>query len=171
MIKLERFDKNDYDDLISWIDSEETLMQIAGPIFSFPLTHEQLDESLQNKNRFAFNVIDLDTNENIGHCEIYLTDVSAKLDHIIIGKELQRGKGVGKQIVNALVEFVFNNFDRSKIELNVFDWNVAAIKSYEKVGFKINPDKKLEQKIKGQTWTAFNMILNNEDWKEIILKK
>ncbi len=66
---------------------------------------------------------------------------------------------------------MFNNFDRSKIELNVFDWNVAAIKSYEKVGFKINPDKKLEQKIKGQTWTAFNMILHNEDWKEIIFKK
>ncbi|MEO7120316.1 MAG: GNAT family protein [Ginsengibacter sp.] len=76
-----------------------------------------------------------------------------------MGKEQNRGKGFGNQIVNALIEFAFQNFGKTKIELNVFDWNIAAIKSYQKAGFKINPDKKLERRVKDQTWTALNMIL------------
>jgi RimJ/RimL family protein N-acetyltransferase len=159
MIKLERFDKSNYDELISWITTEEMLMQVAGPGYSFPLAHEQLDEALKDSNRIAFRVINADTKENIGHCEIYITENSAKLGRIIIGKEHNRGKGFGNQIVNALVEFAFQSFGKTKIELNVFDWNVAAIKSYQKAGFKINPGKKLERKVKGQTWTALNMIL------------
>ena len=166
VIKLEPFTKSAYADFISWINSEEMLMQVTGPTLSFPLTIEQLDKSLADKNRFAFSVIEVETGENIGHCEIYLLEDSAKLGRIIIGNKNKKGKGYGKQIVNALIQFVFNNLDKKKIELNVFEWNIEAIKCYERVGFKINPDKILERKIKEQTWMALNMILDNEAWNK-----
>jgi hypothetical protein len=41
MVRLEKFNKCAYADLISWIDSKEMLMQFAGPSFDFPLTNEQ----------------------------------------------------------------------------------------------------------------------------------
>ncbi len=59
MIALQKFDKTGYERLIRWIDSEDTLMQFAGPAFTFPLTNEQLEKSLKDKNRFAFKVVDL----------------------------------------------------------------------------------------------------------------
>jgi RimJ/RimL family protein N-acetyltransferase len=160
MIKLERFDKSAYADLISWVDSEELLMQFAGPSLSFPLTAEQLDKSLEDKNRYAFTIVDIDTKEKIGHCEIYLMENSAKLGRILIGKEQYRGKGVGEQIVKKLTEFAQRYMDRKEIELYVFDWNIAAIKCYEKCGFKIRPEKILERKIKGETWIAVNMLFD-----------
>ena len=164
MIRLERFNKADYPALISWVKSEEELMQFGGPGFSFPLTAEQLDKSMEDKNRAAFSVIDTETNEHIGHAEIYLTETTAKLGRILIGNEQKRGNGFGKDIVKALIEFVFHRMDRNIIELNVFDWNASAIRCDEKVGFKINPGKTLERKVKGQTWIALNMILDMEQW-------
>jgi RimJ/RimL family protein N-acetyltransferase len=158
MIKLEKFDKADYSRLISWIDNEEMLMQVGGPSLSFPLTTEQLEQSMEDKNRLAFTVIEEGTNEKIGHCEIYLTDTTAKLGRIIVGDKRHRGKGFGKQIVSALVEFVFTHLDRTTIELNVFDWNTNAIKCYENVGFRVNPGKTLERSVNGKTWIALNMI-------------
>ena len=165
MIRLEKFDKEFYRDLICWVDSEEALMQFAGPAFTFPLTNEQLDISVSEKNRHSFRVIENGTNLSIGHCEIFLTDTSARLGRILIGDKEQRGKGLGKQVVNLLLDFAFHNLDRTKAELNVFDFNIIAIKCYEKVGFVINPNKKLERKINDKTWTALNMTINKTDWQ------
>jgi hypothetical protein len=44
MVKLEGFDTNDFQQLINWVDTEEFLVQFGGPVFSFPLTIDQLDE-------------------------------------------------------------------------------------------------------------------------------
>jgi RimJ/RimL family protein N-acetyltransferase len=171
MLRLETFDKESYEDLISWIGSEEQLMQFAGPAFTFPLTKEQLEISLSDKNRFAFKVINCKTNIAIGHSEIYLTDRSAYLGRILIGDKEQRGKGLGQQIVNLLLDFVFSKLDKIKVELNVFDWNVEAIKCYEKVGFVINPNKKNERQIKNEIWTAINMTIDKSKWQQLQLDK
>ena len=166
MIRLEKFSSTHYANLISWVNNEEELMQFAGPAYSFPLTARQLDESLSDTNRYAFIVVDVDTNKNIGHCELYLKDISFHLGRILIGDKNQRGKGIGQQIVTALLEFGFKNFDKTTAELNVFDWNVAAIECYKKVGFSINPDKKIERKIHDKTWMAINMALEKTLWSE-----
>ncbi|MBL0135947.1 MAG: GNAT family N-acetyltransferase [Chitinophagaceae bacterium] len=169
MLRLETFDKDSYEELISWIGSEEELMQFAGPAFTFPLTKEQLETSVNDKNRFSFKVVNSITNVTIGHAEIYLTDHSAYLGRIIIGDKEQRGKGLGQQIVNLLLDFVFSTFDKTKVELNVFDWNVGAIKCYEKVGFVINPNKKIERQIKNEIWTAINMTIDKSRWQRLQL--
>lgn len=171
MIRIEKFDRTFYSDLISWVESEEQLMQFAGPAFSFPLTNEQLDKSLSDKNRFAFRVVDDKTNRSIGHSEIFLVDKSAFLGRLLIADKEQRGKGLGQQIVSLLLDFIFSNLDRTKVELNVFDWNIGAIKCYEKVGFVINPDKKNERKIKTQVWTAINMSIDKFKWEELKANK
>ena len=160
MLQLKKFDETFYPQLISWIGSEEALMQFTGPSFTFPLTNEQLNKSLSDEKRFAFIVIDDETNSSVGHAEIYLTERSAFFGKILIGDTQQRGKGLGQQIVNLLLDFTFTHLDRTAVELNVFDWNIAAIKCYEAVGFVINPEKKIERKVKDKTWTALNMTFN-----------
>lgn len=70
MIRLEKFDKNDYDRLINWIDSQESMIQFSGPIFNFPITFEQLDKYINADNRLIYKVIKSDTSEIIGHAEL-----------------------------------------------------------------------------------------------------
>lgn len=171
MIRLEIFDENSYTDLISWVESEEQLMQFARPVFTYPLTKEQIENSISDKNRFAFKVVNCETNTTIGHSEIYLTDQSACLGRILIGNKELRGKGLGQQIVNLLLDIVFSKLDKSKAELNVFDWNIEAIKCYEKVGFTINPNKKIDRQINSKSWTAINMTIDILKWQNLLLSK
>lgn len=167
IIQLEKFDKESYDTFISWVDSAETLMQIAGPTLSFPLTKEQLDHSLADKNRFAYKVLDAGSNEMIGHGEIYVKEDSAKLGKIFIGEPKYRGKGLGQQLVQKLLKIVFIDLKQTKAELNVFDWNTRAIRCYEKAGFVVNPSLKFERTVNGKSWTAINMVLEKEHWQQL----
>jgi RimJ/RimL family protein N-acetyltransferase len=159
MINLEPFTKKDFSRLISWIDNKEELIQFAGPVFNFPLTEDQLEKYLENKNTNAFKVIETTSNQIIGHCEVYLTETSAKLSRILIGTKSFRGKGLGLEVVNLLLEKCFKEFKSSLVELNVYDWNIGAIKCYEKAGFVVNPEKSKNIEVNNKTWTSINMFI------------
>ncbi|MBL0736507.1 GNAT family N-acetyltransferase [Flavobacterium sp. GN10] len=165
MIYLEKFEKKDYSELINSVKSAKDLMQFGGPEFSFPLTEEQIDKTLSNENRIAFRVANISNDNTIGHCEIYFYDGFAKLGRILIMDQSQRGKGIGEQMVTLLLQYIFENRKERNIELNVFDFNIGAQKCYEKVGFTLNPDKKYLREVDGETWTALNMVLDLEEWK------
>lgn len=166
MIRLEKFDKEDYNNLISWIDTEETLIQIAGRQMVFPVTKEQLDDSQNDKNRFAFSIINQETGKSIGHCELYLMENSARIDRVIIGDSSMKGKRLCGQIMNLLLEYGFNTLNQPVLELNVFDWNAAAIRCYEKAGLRKNIDKTMEFEINGKKWIAFNMSIDKLSYEQ-----
>ena len=172
MLKLEKFTEQDFERLISWIESEEMLVQFSGGIFKFPLTKEQLNEYLNTENTISFKIIDIETKEVIGHSEIYKTKKNeVKLCRILIGEENLRGKGIGKKIINELVKYSFEKLNAEKVELNVYDWNKYAIQCYEKTGFEINPNKFSEIEVKGNKWISLNMILNKSKWEKLIKNK
>jgi RimJ/RimL family protein N-acetyltransferase len=163
MISLLPFDKSDYDQLISWVTDEEMLMQFAGPHFSFPLTTEQLELSLAGKNRMAYKILHTADQTIIGHAEIVLQDAStALLSRILIGEMAYRGKGLALPLVNQLLTLAFKQPGIEEISLNVFDWNIPAIKTYEKAGFRINKEKTLIRYVNNKTWTGLNMRLSRK---------
>ncbi len=164
MIKLGPFTKSDFTRLISWIDNLEELVQFAGPNFSFPLATDQLEKYLADENSIVFKVIETRSNKTIGHCEIYKFESSAKLCRILIGEKAYRGKGLGVEVVNLLLEKSFLHLNYSLAELNVYDWNISAIKCYEKSGFKINKDKTKTILVDGKPWTSLNMIITKTEW-------
>lgn len=160
MIHLRKFDSRDYENLISWISSEELLVQIAGRQMAFPVNKEQLDISQSDPQRNAFSIINTETGKSIGHCELYLLESSAKIDRVIIGDKQMKGKGLCKQLIRLLLDYGFNILHQPVVELNVFDWNVAAIRCYESAGLKKNPGKTMEFEMDGNKWIAFNMSIN-----------
>lgn len=170
MIKLEPFKPSDFDLLISWIDSKELLLQIAGTYFTYPLTTAQLQNYLDDKSSLAFNITEASSNKVIGHSQIIMLDNNVcKLDKVLIGDKALRGKGVGQQVVSKLLTFSFENLKAEKAELYVYDWNTGAIKSYERAGFVINYDKQMLTDIGETIWKALNMTIEKEKW--ILLKK
>lgn len=166
MITLEQFDENDFERLISWVDDEEMLVQFAGPLFSFPLTIEQLKAYKSDKNRHLFKVIKSGENA-IGHAELFQSDdeKTLRICRVIIGDKTKRGQGVGQQIINELLKISFIKLDKENVELNVYDWNTSAIKCYEKVGFAVNPNKRFQSEVNGSIWTAINMTIDKAHWR------
>jgi RimJ/RimL family protein N-acetyltransferase len=157
MITLEKFTPLDFDLLKSWINSEEELIQFAGTIFEFPLTDEQLSNYVRMIDRRPLRV--LYNASVIGHCELNFQNSTPRLSRILIGEKIFRGKGLGREIVVAMVNEIFKNGEYNQIDLNVFDWNTSAISCYQKVGFTINPKESKVVIVNGKNWTCLNMIL------------
>lgn len=164
-IKLTPFTKLDFDRFISWIDNEELLVTIAGLDFTYPLDRAQLSAYLDIPKSLPFNVVN---NENtvIGHAEIIQVNHSmSKLDKVLIADKNLRGKGIGEQLMNVLLEYSFEVMGMKVVELNVYDWNHAGIRCYEKVGFVKNPGKEQITEIGDKQWEYFNMTIDRKTWK------
>jgi len=168
MIQLTAFSPEDFDRFISWIDSEALLITIAGTVFSYPLTAAQLETYLADKNSYAFNIADVNEDKIIGHAEIIVQEENiCKIDKLIIGDSSNRGKGRGQEVIRKLLEYAFTNLDAKTVELNVFDWNTAGIRCYEKCGFGMNPAKQALFRSGDDTWTALNMSIDKYTWNGI----
>lgn len=163
MIKIEPFAESSFDSFISWIDNPELLITIAGNYFSYPVTHEQLHKYLTDQTSTAFDV--LDENKVIGHAEIIdMGNGLYKIDKVIIGDKSIRGQGLGQQLMHELVKYAFEILNADIVELNVFDWNVAGIRCYEKTGFSFTPGKKMLFKVGDREWQALNMTIDRTKW-------
>ena len=169
MIKLTPFSKSNFDTLIFWIDNEELLITIAGTDFAYPLTGEQLQTYLDDKNSHSFNIVDFSQDKTIGHAEIVRSGESIfKIDKLIIGDKSNRGKGIGQKVINELLNYSFTELKAKTVELNVFDWNIGGIKCYEKCGFVMNPQKQATFEIGDKSWIALNMAIDKDTWVRIM---
>ena len=162
MIELRPFTENDFTTFKSWIHNEEELFQFAGPIFTYPLTDEQLSDYIKLTDKRPLKVVLKSTNETIGHCELNFENGNNRLSRILVGNKEFRGKKIGEQIVSKMVDLLFKDPEINEIDLNTFDWNKGAIKCYEKVGFKINHDKTDKMTVNGHIWTRINMTLKRK---------
>ena len=164
MIQLTPFTEKNFERFISWVDNKELLITIAGNYFSYPLTADQLHAYLDDEKSYSFNIIDTAENKTIGHAEICNQgNAIFKIDKLLIGDRSSRGKGLCQPIMQALVDYAFTKLHASIIELNVFDWNISAIKCYERTGFIINPRKTALFEVGDKKWTALNMSIEKEN--------
>lgn len=164
MIQLERFTAADFDRFISWVDNEEALVQFAGPLFTYPLTHAQLSAYLQQTKKQPFKIRLLETGQVIGHCELNFEKEMPRLSRILIGEKSMRNKGLGKQVVKEMVNRLFSTTEHTVVDLNVFEWNHNAVACYTQLGFRINPDMAGTTKVGEAVWNTYNMVLQKADW-------
>ena len=143
--------------LISWITSEEELVQFAGPTFRYPLTPAQLTTNLADPKRQAFALVGRAHPDLLGHGEIYHRGAWVDFSRLIINPQ-KRGMGLGKRLVQALIQVVKASYDTQEIRLKVYDWNSAAIHVYQHLGFKIDPAVRFESPVGEKIWVAYEMV-------------
>ena len=164
MIKLEKFTEDDFDRLIKWIKSEDDLILFAGPNFKFPLTKEQLSDYISNVNRKVYKVIDVNTKEVIGHCElndINLNTKNARVCRMLIGDESNRNKGYGRKMLQELIRIAFSEFSLNNMTLKVYEKNSSAVKCYKSCGFEVKGKIYKSLVSVGKYWPAYIMSLSN----------
>ncbi len=164
MIHFEKLEPNDFNTFKSWVSNKDELFQFSGPIFNFPLTDEQLMNYINDRRRISFKVMLTDSNQLIGHCELNFENPLPRLSRILIGEKEFRNKGVGKLIVTKMLEQLFIEREFEKADLNVFDWNLGALKCYQNVGFKIIETIVSEHVNGGEVWRILNMTISKDTW-------
>ncbi|MVZ66618.1 GNAT family N-acetyltransferase [Sphingobacterium sp. DK4209] len=158
MIQIEAFEVEDFDRLIGWVNSAELLTQFAGSKFTYPLDRNQLQSYILEPNRHIFKVLDSSTDQVIGHAEIYeLSDQVALICRVLIGESALRGQGKGTELMKELLAYAYDKLAVHTIDLNVYDWNLAAISCYQKLGFEFVSDTEQLTTVNGDVWRSVRM--------------
>ncbi|MCK5074616.1 MAG: GNAT family N-acetyltransferase [Bacteriovoracaceae bacterium] len=99
-----------------------------------------VEECINNKDKSKSQTFAIDSDKNIyiGGCGYFRVDSrnATCYIHIAIGDPDYYNRGYGADALKTLCNYLFNEVNIRKIQLEVLAYNVRAIRCYEKLGFK-----------------------------------
>jgi RimJ/RimL family protein N-acetyltransferase len=175
MIKLEFFTKDDFEQLIQWIDTESLLISWSGSLFSFPLTQSSMEwylgdtNDLNTSGALVYKAVETETGETIGHISlggISRKNKSARISRVLIGNAANKGKGYCKQMITEVLKVGFDEMQLHRISLGVYDYNTAALKCYQAAGFSIEGTMREVLLHDGKWWSLIEMGILENEWHQ-----
>ena len=127
----------DAETYVNWLNSRDVTdnLGMTSSVVRVPGEKEYIESKKNNDYDFSIVLNDDTIIGNISLMHVDLVSGKATLG-IFIGDEKNRNKGYGTEAIKLIVDYGFNILRLHNIDLNVFDFNEGAIKSYEKSGFK-----------------------------------
>jgi len=165
--------KREYiDSFLKWFNDPEITQYLT---MYRPMTRMEEEDWMENLKkredtiRFSIVIPFEDGSENlIGNCGIHNIDWKNRVGElgIVIGEKEYQNKGYGTEAMELLLEYGFNTVNLNRIELVVYHYNIRALRSYEKIGFKEEGRKKQFMWNKGKYYDAIIMGILAEEWSE-----
>ncbi|MCA0971997.1 GNAT family N-acetyltransferase [Halobacillus litoralis] len=150
----------------SWIDSETSLFQWAGPAFQYPLDTGQWTHYMETENQKLFSAKDKeDSQQIVGHIALGKIDKlhrQARIGKVIVHPDY-RGKGIAEHMIRSVLHVAFQELDLHKVTLGVFDFNTPAIRCYERIGFQQDGLLRDHRRIGNEYWNLVEMSLLETD--------
>lgn len=136
--------EEDYKLIYNWCSKKEVYEWFEQRILSYEEIVNKYKEKIKHQEVF---IIEYD-NISIGLIQIYRYE--GKIDNynniyeydLFIGEEKYLNKGIGKDIINKINEYIFFKLHADLIVLRPFKRNERAINCYKKCGFKLLYDYK-----------------------------
>ena len=140
LVRLRAFERSDVENHWAFMNDYETVRGMSSGIL-YPSSKEDearyLDQQssfTRGEYQFAMETLD---GLLIGRCGFTRVDWKNRLAEIgiMIGIKEYRGKGFGSDALRLLIRIAFSEMNLHKLKLSVFDFNLQAVKCYEKCGF------------------------------------
>jgi len=173
MIVLEYFGRNDFDQLMKWIEDDELLMNWSGSLFSYPLTLKSLEwyiddvNDINNSDAFIYKAVDVVSGKTVGHISlgsISKKNKSGRISRVLVGGNDNKGRGCCQQMVKAVLKIGFEELQLHRISLGVYDFNTAAINCYKKSGLIVEGITRDVLNFKGNWWSLVEMSILEKEW-------
>jgi len=140
LVNLRAFERNDLERNHAFVNDFDTVRGMASGIL-FPCSFEDEQRFMDQQSSYTRGeyqfAVENKQGELVGRCGILKIDWKNSLAElgIMIGKE-NRGRGYGTDAMAVLCRFCFEEMNVRKLKLSVIAFNEAALKCYEKCGFK-----------------------------------
>ena len=155
---------------VEWLNDWE-VSQFLMPGMPFPLNlddeTEWYESRRKDKDHVVFAILTLDENRLIGNCGLNRIDLKNRcaLFGIFIGDKEYLGKGYGTDATRTMLRFAFEQMGLNRIELEVYDFNPRAARSYEKAGFRREGTRRQALYRNGKFHDIYLMSVLREDWE------
>ena len=130
---LHRAAEADIDDLMSWFPTPDDIIIWGGPEFRFPFTRETFLEDTRFSRMASFSLRD-PGGGFVAFGQLYDRDGRIHLARLVV-KPAMRGKGIGKRLMNMLMEVGLSLYSADEYSLFVFRENPPAYECYRSMGF------------------------------------
>ena len=123
----------------------------------------------EDPNEINFEIHDYESNKLIGHCvlsQIKWTNRTSEFG-IYIGDDSFLGKGYGKDALETLIKYGFEEICLNRIWAEVYSINENALNLYKKVGFEVEGILKQHVYKNGKFIDSFLIGLLKEKWDVI----
>ncbi len=147
-------------------DSEFSRLMDATP--AYPYTESQAKEWIEKqRDLHQFAILDCQNDKPIGLVE--LDGISWTSGDAFVGIGLGErdywGKGYGTEAMNIILGYAFRELGLRRVSLTVFEYNLRAIHSYEKVGFAHEGRLRQAMNRDGRRWDILFMGILREEWE------
>jgi RimJ/RimL family protein N-acetyltransferase len=150
-------------------DTEQHRLADSDPVqlWSEKKIREFIEKQAENNSRsFRFAIRSLADDALIGGVGLWVnswTHADAWLG-ISIGDRHYWGKGCGTDAMRLVVQYGFIELNLRRITLGLHAYNARALKTYEKVGFKMEGRQRGEGIRDGQRYDGFYMGILRDEW-------
>ena len=139
LVRLRAFESGDVDANHAFMNDYGTLRGMISGI-PFPASYDDERQWLSNqtgytRGEYQFAIEDFE-GDLVGRCGIIRLDWKNRVGElaIMIGSEY-RGRGYGKEAMQLLCHFCFNEMNLHRLKVTVFAFNEPALRCYEANGF------------------------------------
>lgn len=170
------FGREDFQQLIDWLNEEYMLINWSGNLFRFPLNEESLEWYIKDTNNpvtadaYVFKAVDTETGLTAGHISlggISHKNKSARISRVLVGNTSDRGKGTCQAMVKAVCKIAFEDLKLHRVSIGVYDTNKAAVNCYEKAGFKIEGINRDILWYNNEWLSMIEMSILEQEWRLI----
>lgn len=141
-IRLRPLKREDLDvHYLGWLNDPEVNDYLEVGIF--PYTMDELQDFYDNlvgsRNQVVLAIVESKSDQHIGNVKLGpINWIHRKATFsILIGDKSFWGKGIGTEATRLVVEYGFYRLNLRKIDLGVYAEHKAAVRAYEKVGFRV----------------------------------
>jgi diamine N-acetyltransferase len=139
LVELSPLTDADSDAMLRWINDRDLVLLNSAFRPVDEAHHREWFNSIRKRSDVViFGIRALEGGRLVGSCQllgISPTHRKAELQ-IRIGEADARGRGYGREGVDLLLDFAFNDLNLNRVELTVLDGNEPALKTYLSAGFK-----------------------------------
>lgn len=165
---------DDVDDYTKWMNDKRVTDNIHSTSrMTSNVSEREWVEDIMKRGGHTFAIISKKDDKLIGNCGLMRTDYKDGVSTIgiFIGEEDFRGKGLGTEVIDLLLDFGFNQLRLHNINLEVFDFNEPALACYKKVGFKEYGRRHECYYLNGQWHDEILMEILEDDYKNTRVEK
>jgi RimJ/RimL family protein N-acetyltransferase len=170
LVRLDPIDsETEWDFINRWVEDGNFFQLLDDRLVKIP-TVENTKEFIEkiDKEGFIFGIHSRKDLTLIGFVGLGIINFYAREAWvgIAIGDHRNQGRWYGTDAMNVMVRFAFVELNLNRISLDVFEYNNRGIRSYEKVGFKLEGRERESVYRDGRWWDTLYMGILRKDWEE-----
>jgi RimJ/RimL family protein N-acetyltransferase len=153
LVRLRAYEPADAATLNPMFIDPDVLAGVGSVHFGQPTAgfRDFVEAGSDHRSMLALAIETLDDRTPAGGCA--LMGIEAPTRHALLGIWIGKpywSRGYATDATRTLCRFGFRYMNLHRIELNVFAWNAAAIRAYEKVGFRIEGTRREDGFARGE---------------------